>query len=140
MAGMVTSCSPDEKDSSVDVSPSAPPSISSSDSPLGNFSPRSPDEAILGKSEAGGLCNPSVIDIDHEKNTAQFEYSGQPGDKISLEIFMDDGSSESESFELGSTNTSWQVPTSIYNGDIDYIKVSADGRVGKPGSCKIQVG
>lgn len=133
-SGLAAACSPSAEDSTAQDT-----GLESAGSLPEGFTPRSPEENILGESSDDGLCDPSVIDIDHEKNTAQFTYNGQPGDKISIEIFMDEGPSNVEDFELGSTNTSWQVPTSIYNGDIDYINVSATGRVGEPGSCKINV-
>ena len=134
ICGRLTACSSPATDSAKE---STPPG--SAKSLPNDFTPRSPEENILGAPSKDGLCNPSVIDIDHERNTANFFYHGQPGDRISIEIFMKQGASSVENFELGSTNTSWQLPTNIYNGDIDYVKVSADGRVGKPGSCKIMV-
>lgn len=103
------------------------------------FEPRSPDSFILGKPTVTGECLPDIIDIDHSKNTAQFRYSGQPGDAIVLSIVMDDGSIQTEKFELGSHHTGWQVPTTINNSDIDHVEVEASGRVGKSSSCTISV-
>lgn len=133
-AGLAVACSP-SKESSLTKNSEDKSLVSLPE----GFTPRLPDENILGNPKDDGTCDPSIIDINHEKNTAQFTYNGQPGDNISIEMFMDDGTSNVENFELGSTNTSWQVPTNIYNGDIDYIKVSAVGRVGTPGSCHIHV-
>lgn len=97
---------------------------------------RAAEESVL----RSGTCDSSDIDIDHAKNTAKFTYYGHPGDKVSLNIVMKDGSSTKQSFELDDTNTSWQVPTTIYNGNIDHVEVHATGRTGQPGSCQLPVG
>ena len=127
---VVSGCSSDSSDSG----PSTP-SLSVDET----FSPRSPGDNILGENRPDGTCSPDVIDINHSKYTAHFIYNGQPGVRIKLEIILKDKSPQEESFELGSTNTQWQVPTDIYNGDIAKVIVTADGRVGKPGSCIVPV-
>lgn len=125
----LSGCTPSAKDSTAEPSETVP-----EDSIL-----RDPNGSILGNVGADGLCIPSIVDIDHQRNTAQVRYNGQPGDKISVNFLKDDGSVDRESFELGGTNTSWIVPTSIYNGDLDSIKVEGSGRVGRRGSCTIPV-
>lgn len=104
-----------------------------------SFVPRSPEDNILGENRPDGTCSPDVIDIDHNKNTADFTYNGQPGDQVTLKIILEGKPPQQESFELGSTTTKWQVPTDIYNGEITKVVVTADGRVGKPSSCVIQI-
>ena len=102
---------------------------------------RDPAESILGNVSADGRCDPAVVDIDHEKPTAYITYRGQPGDHVELELVKVDESLEAEiqSFELSDTQNEMQIPTSIPNESISEINVSADGRVGKPGQCVIEV-
>lgn len=104
-----------------------------------SFVPRFPEDNILGENRPDGTCSPDVIDIDHGKHTADFTYSGQPGDQVTLNIILKGKPPQEESFELGSSNTKWQVPTDIYNGDIIKVVVKAEGRVGRPSSCVINV-
>lgn len=104
---------------------------------------RLPDENILGEVSPEGMCDPSVVDIDHERPTAHITYHGQPGDMLEIKI-----SHRSESghiaedvqyVEMSSTQIEAQVPTVIQNEDIYGIHVVANGGVGKSGECHIPV-
>lgn len=100
---------------------------------------RSAGQPILGAVSHDGLCDPSVVDIDHEKNTAYITYWGDPGDKVTLDILLYGGKVKNESFKLAPNQRGVHIPSGIYNGDIDRIQVHAEGTTGKPGSCMIAV-
>ena len=118
---------------------SSPVSLPGSNVP--EISVRNPTDPILGDVSPDGKCDESVIGIDHERPTAHITYKGQPGDKIRAEIiFMDDSKeSKTQSFEMGSMQDEMQLPTNIPNSSISNIKVNAEGRVGTPGECTIEV-
>lgn len=80
---------------------------------------RNPGDPILGEVDETGACDASIIDINHQKNTAHITYKGQPGDDMFVRIVLLDGSEESYHCELGRGHTEWQIPTTIFNGDID---------------------
>jgi hypothetical protein len=102
---------------------------------------REPNDPILGNVSSDGKCDPQVVDIDHQKPVAFITYQGQPGDRIEVKIGKESGSEEPEtiSFEMDSHQTEMQLPTSIPNSSISEISVTAEGRVGKPGECVIEV-
>lgn len=119
---------------------SAPPATSG-DSNILKTPIRSPQDPILGQVSPEGSCDETVIGIDHNRPTAHITYKGQPGDKIKVEIRYNspEKTPTIQSFELGSMQTEMQLPTGIENSSISNIKVTAEGRVGAPGECTIEV-
>lgn len=46
---------------------------------------------------------------------------------------------DNDSFELEDSISSWQVPITVFNGDIESIDVTASDEVGQSGACHIPV-
>lgn len=98
-----------------------------------------PTAHLLGTVGPDGTCDPTVTDIDHEKPTAYLSYEGQPGELVTITFLMKDGSSSDEKLDLTDQTVKWHIPTDIYNGDIDKIKVVATSHDGETGTCFIPV-
>lgn len=134
-AGLLVGCSASQEDVNTSLSKDT------KEESFSDMEIRNPNDFILGDKSTDGRCDESVIGIDHEQPTADITYRGQPGDKIKAEIRYKDKSKEPtiQSFEMGSTQTEMQLPTNIRNSSISDIKVTAEGRVGVPGECTIEV-
>lgn len=103
--------------------------------------PRGEHEPILGNVSGDGACDPTVIDINHERPTAHVTYHGKPGDEIEV-IFVfhdEDRTAEHQHFTLKENMTEMQIPSNIENAAISRIDVVAQNGNGIAGSCFIKV-
>lgn len=90
-----------------------------------------------------GTCNPEVIDINHEKNTAETHYHGLPGDQVAMKFYDINGNNIKQTgidFSAGTTGEGPIFNTGVLNADISYIGVTIKHENGGPQGCKILVG
>lgn len=89
-----------------------------------------------------GTCNPEVIDINHEKNTAETHYHGLPGDQVAMKFYDTNGNNIKQTgsgFSAGTTGEGPIFNTGVLNADISYIDVTIKHENGGSQGCKILV-
>ncbi|MDN8624118.1 MULTISPECIES: hypothetical protein [Corynebacterium] len=89
-----------------------------------------------------GTCNPEVIDINHEKNTAETHYHGLPGDQVAMKFYDINGNNikQTESgFSTGKTGEGPLFVTGVANADISYIGIKIEHKDEESQECKILV-
>lgn len=89
-----------------------------------------------------GTCNPEVIDINHEKNTAETHYHGLPGDQVAMKFYDINGNNMEDvgsGFSAGKTGDGPVFNTGVLNADISYIGVKIEHKNGDSQECKIFV-
>lgn len=89
-----------------------------------------------------GTCNPEVIDINHEKNTAETHYHGLPGDQVAMKFYDVNGNPMEHvgsGFSAGTTGDGPIFNTGVLNADISYIGVKIEHKDGESQECKILV-
>ncbi|MDO4915815.1 hypothetical protein [Corynebacterium sp.] len=89
-----------------------------------------------------GTCNPDVIDINHEKNTAETHYHGLPGDQVAMKFYDINGNKIKQTdsgFSAGKTGEGPLFVTGVANADISYIGVKIEHKDGESQECKILV-
>ncbi|KXB50970.1 hypothetical protein L3H50_10075 [Corynebacterium sp. MC-04] len=89
-----------------------------------------------------GTCNPDVIDINHEKNTAETHYHGLPDDQVAMKFYDINGNNMEDvgsGFSAGKTGEGPLFATGVANADISYIGVKIEHKNGESQECKILV-
>lgn len=89
-----------------------------------------------------GTCNPEVIDINHEKNTAETRYHGLPGDQVAMKFYDINGNfieGVGSVFSAGTTGEGPVFNTGVLNAVISYIDVKIEHNNGESRKCKILV-
>ena len=92
--------------------------------------------------KSDGTCNPDVIDINHEKNTAETHYHGLPDDQVAMKFYDINGNNIKQTGSTFSARTTGEGPifnTGVLNADISYIGIKIEHKNGESQECKILV-
>lgn len=102
---------------------------------------RSPGEPVLGVAtpDSGKLpeCAAPVVQRKANVPTAELTVHGVPGDVFTYEVRKNDGSTATGRSEFGPGQRRAAFTTGVPNGEINNIQISAQGRIGTPGTCVI---